>query len=45
MTLTLVEMWILFAEAIGMLVIERKLLIFYVPIVMLTIVLFFFFPR
>ncbi len=45
MTLTIVEMWILLAESIGMLVVEKRLLSLYVPVVMLTIVLFFFFPR
>lgn len=45
MTLTIVEIWVLLAEAIGMLVIEKKLLSLYVPVVMFTIILFFFFPR
>ncbi len=45
MTLTVVEIWILLAESIGMLVVDRKLLTLYVPLILLTIVLFFFFPR
>lgn len=45
MTLTVVEIWVLLAESIGMLVVDRKLLALYVPLILLTIVLFFFFPR
>lgn len=45
MTLTLVEIWVLLAESIGMLVIDKRLLSLYVPVVLLTIVLFFFFPK
>lgn len=45
MSLTIVEIWVLLAESIGMLVVDKKLLSLYVPIVLLTIVLFFFFPR
>ena len=45
MTLTIVEIWVLLAESIGMLIVDRRILSLYVPIVLLTIVLFFFFPR
>ena len=45
MTLMLVEIWVLLVEAIGMLVVEKRLLSLYVPVVLLTIVLFFFLPR
>ncbi|HLC70660.1 MAG TPA: hypothetical protein VJI32_01545 [Candidatus Nanoarchaeia archaeon] len=45
MTLTVVEIWVLLVESIGMLIVDRKILALYVPLVLLTIVLFFFFPR
>ncbi len=45
MTLTLIQIWVLLAEAVGVLVIDKKLLSLYIPIVLLTIVMFFFFPR
>ncbi len=42
MTLTLIQIWVLLAEAVGVLIIDKKLLSLYIPVILLTIVMFFF---
>lgn len=45
MMLTAYQIWVLLAEAVGVLVIDRKKLPLFIAVVILTITIFFFFPR
>ena len=42
MEITVINMWVLIAEAIGMLLVDRKILLYYTILVLFTVMLFFF---
>ncbi len=41
--LSIVEMWVIFVEALGFFVVDRKLLIYYTILVLAIVMLYFFY--